>query len=66
MSSGMHYNASKEDEDVFNEQERVSSGGSGDALYVKDICKVMVICLNFANSIKPVGINTEKELIVLN
>ena len=51
MSSGMHYNASKEDEDVFNEQERVRSGGNGDALYVKDICKVKVICcLDFAYS----------------
>ena len=48
MSSGMHYGASKDDEDVFTEQERVRAGGSGDALYVKDICKVkMIRCLDF-------------------
>ncbi|XP_070186023.1 uncharacterized protein [Littorina saxatilis] len=40
MSSGMHYNASKEDEDVFNEQERVRAGGTGDSLAVKELCKV--------------------------
>ena len=40
----MHYSASKDDEDVFTEQERVRSGSSGDALCVKDICKVKMIC----------------------
>ncbi|XP_076450764.1 uncharacterized protein LOC143286815 isoform X2 [Babylonia areolata] len=40
MTGGMHYNASKDDEDVNAEQERVYAAESGDILAVKGLCKV--------------------------
>ncbi|KAL8581035.1 hypothetical protein ACOMHN_012686 [Nucella lapillus] len=40
MSSSMHYSASKDDEDVASEQERVQTGDGGDSLAVKGLCKV--------------------------